>query len=294
MCGVGLCVELCLWCVVCCCVLRVWRGLARGKTRVQVQKVSVCRFKTLPCVPAKRAHVEHVRALCRHTRRRSEPTHGEERGAFSLSLFLLPSSFFFSLLPFSSFVLFFRSLSFLFSLSNNDSDHSSSRLCTHSSALAKGPECMDLGPFLVGRTCSQHARNNCLGVSCASLVPLGMKWACICAGNGCCVWWCLVVLVCGSKWYYVFLCDSMCCLFCVVGCRRCVGCCVVMTVQKKTKTTSVITEISRERIYFHYSLKLIRKNKSAPRQICNYFGWNGMHLLGVDRYFRDAFSSCLS
>ena len=50
---------------------------------------------------------------------------------------------------------------------------------------------MDLRPFLVGRTCSQHARNNCLGVSCASLVPLGMKWACICAGNGCCVWWCL-------------------------------------------------------------------------------------------------------
>ena len=26
--------------------------------------------------------------------------------------------------------------------------------------------------------------------NCASLVPLGMKWACICAGNGCCVWWC--------------------------------------------------------------------------------------------------------
>ena len=26
---------------------------------------------------------------------------------------------------------------------------------------------------------------------CASLVPLGMKWACICAGNGCCVCVCL-------------------------------------------------------------------------------------------------------
>ena len=64
---------------------------------------------------------------------------------------------------------------------------------------------MDLDPFLVGRTCSQHARNNSLGVSCASLVPLGMKWACICAGNGCCVWWCLVVLVTGSMCYYVIV-----------------------------------------------------------------------------------------
>ena len=41
--------------------------------------------------------------------------------------------------------------------------------------------------------------------NCASLVPLGVKWACICAGNGCCV-------------LYVSVCVSMCCLRCVVGC----------------------------------------------------------------------------
>ena len=29
-------------------------------------------------------------------------------------------------------------------------------------------------------------------------VPLGMKWACVCAGNGCCVWLCEHVLVCDS------------------------------------------------------------------------------------------------
>ena len=41
---------------------------------------------------------------------------------------------------------------------------------------------MYLGPFPVGRTCSR-----------ASLVPLGMKWACICAGkkNVLGVVWCL-------------------------------------------------------------------------------------------------------
>ena len=40
---------------------------------------------------------------------------------------------------------------------------------------------------------------------------------------------------------YVLVCGSMCCLRCVVGCRRCVGRCVVMTVQKR-KTTYVISE----------------------------------------------------
>ena len=75
----------------------------------------------------------------------------------------------------------------------------------------------------------------------------------------------------------MLLCDSMCCLRCVVGCRRCVGCCVVMTVQKKTKMKSGISEnpareffpitvlCSVEKIktalnYRHYSFILIRKN----------------------------------
>ena len=45
--------------------------------QIQVPNVSVCRFKTLPCVPAKRAHVEHMRAFCLYTRKRFEPTHGD-------------------------------------------------------------------------------------------------------------------------------------------------------------------------------------------------------------------------
>ena len=48
-----------------------------GVSRVQVRNVSVCRFKTHPCVPAKRAHVELMCAFCRHTRMRFEPTHGD-------------------------------------------------------------------------------------------------------------------------------------------------------------------------------------------------------------------------
>ena len=40
-------------------------------------------------------------------------------------------------------------------------------------------------------------------------MPLGKKWACICAGNGCCVW-CGVcdvsVFGCESMRYYVIVC----------------------------------------------------------------------------------------
>ena len=40
----------------------------RAPSVCRVQNVSVCRFKTLPCVPAKRAHVEqHARVLPVHT-----------------------------------------------------------------------------------------------------------------------------------------------------------------------------------------------------------------------------------
>ena len=60
-----------------------------------------------------------------------------------------------------------------------------------------------------------------------------------------CVWLCLVVFGCVSMRY--------CVIVCVVGCRRWVGCCVVMTVQKKIKTTSVPKKIPREN-FLHYGL----------------------------------------
>ena len=62
------------------------------------------------------------------------------------------------------------------------------------------------------------------------LVVFGCVWLCLVVFG--CVWLCLFVC-----WLclVVFVCVSMCCLRCVVGCRRCVGCCVVMTVQKRPK-----------------------------------------------------------
>ena len=105
--------------------------------RLGTRKTPVCRFKTPPCVTAKRTHVEHMRAFCTYTRRPFEPTHGDvlnlHTGCLSLSLLSSPSLFL------SSFLLslFLRSLPFSFSfsalfslvfpLSNDANDHSSSR-----------------------------------------------------------------------------------------------------------------------------------------------------------------------
>ena len=50
MCCVLCCVLVCVWCGVCC-------GVARWKPRVCIQNVSVCAFKTYPCVPATCPHV---------------------------------------------------------------------------------------------------------------------------------------------------------------------------------------------------------------------------------------------
>ena len=49
----------------------------REGSRVQVPNVSVCWFKRSPCVRAKRACVEHMRAFCRYTRKRFACTHGD-------------------------------------------------------------------------------------------------------------------------------------------------------------------------------------------------------------------------
>ena len=37
----------------------------------------MCGLKTSPCVGSKRAHVFNMRAFCRYTRKRFEPTHGD-------------------------------------------------------------------------------------------------------------------------------------------------------------------------------------------------------------------------
>ena len=43
-----------------------------------MKNVTVCTFKTSPCVPAPRAHMlKHVCAWCRYTRGRFERTHGD-------------------------------------------------------------------------------------------------------------------------------------------------------------------------------------------------------------------------
>ena len=172
-------------------------------------------------------------AFCRYTRRRFwtytrkrfEPTHGKPLSllSFSLSSSSLPSfsfSFSSSLSARHSFFLW----SFLFSyffclqsalcvsvLNDNDNDRSSSWLSLYTWLwLALSARVRGLWPIPCWANMFASRTKQLSRYSCASLVPLGMKWAWICVGNGCCVcvWLCLVM----------FGCDGMCCLRCVVGC----------------------------------------------------------------------------
>ena len=92
---------------------------------------------------------------------------------------------------------------------------------------------------VVGR-CSPHAKEHSSKYSCASLITLDMKWACICAGkkNVLGVVWCDVSVLCvfvrvAMRCSVLSLWSSLCCWLRQCG-RRCVGCCVVKKrVQKK-------------------------------------------------------------
>ena len=148
VCGVcGVCV-LCVLCV--CAVWCMWRGLARGKPLV-------CKLKTSSCESSKRLRVYQQNARMCSTCARFASTHGgvlnlhtetfltNTRGGRKEKGVCMGEGVLFSLFPhlfLSSVVLFLPSLlssrschlfsSLLFSLSNIDNDHSSSRaLCVH-------------------------------------------------------------------------------------------------------------------------------------------------------------------
>ena len=83
----------------------------------------------------------------------------------SVSLYLVKS------FSFSAHASFFLSLSlslvgslFLCSMTMTMISRQVGYLCTHGSELPWVPECVGRGSFPVGRTCSHHARKNCLGI----------------------------------------------------------------------------------------------------------------------------------
>ena len=201
----------------------------------------MCRFKTPPCVAS-----HSTQAFCRYTRRRFESTHGSvlnlhththktpttERGTDTnrrlsshlhlsshvcLSRFssksLLTCLYLFSYVPLSLSLplLVFLSLSLL---NDDDNEHSSSWLSVHTRpylalrARGRGPWSIPC-PVNMFASCKKLLSEN----SSASLVPLGVKWACICAEKknvlGV-VWWTLLcVFVCAC--WYVLVCDAVCC-----------------------------------------------------------------------------------
>ena len=74
----GFIVWLCGW-FVCLGLLGLVRACVcwgEGKGCTRSKRVSVCTFKTFPCVPAPSPHVSYMWAWCRYTRGRFECTHG--------------------------------------------------------------------------------------------------------------------------------------------------------------------------------------------------------------------------
>ena len=138
MCGV-MCRVVCCACVWCMCWVCVWDG---AFCVLMMWCAELCRYVwyllvcccVLLCVVVCCCVLLCTEAFWTDTRRRFEPTDGEEVGEGVSCLSLVPSLspllFSFSLPSFSSFVLFLFLFFFslLFTLKNNDSDHSSNRL----------------------------------------------------------------------------------------------------------------------------------------------------------------------
>ena len=156
--------------------------------------VCVARLGTRKTVYLQNArHVFNMRAFCQYTRKRFEPTHGDvlnlhtmrREGVLLLSLSRpLFSSFFFL----SSVVLFIRflSLSLFSSLSVAMTmiTRPVGSLCVHTALTCLSVRVRVLWPIPCRANMFASCKKQLSWYSCASLVPLGMKWACICAGNG--------------------------------------------------------------------------------------------------------------
>ena len=240
---VALCVHVVVWCC------GVWCGAAW-----HAEKPSVCRFKTSPCVRSKRHRVcrQHAHMLfsmwtwCRYTRGRFEPAHGEEGGIvlFSLCLSLQPSlplflssllsfslslpSFFFlrlhlSLFSFSFSSLFSFSLSSFLSVTMTMITRPVGSLCVHtvSTCESVGVRVLRSIPCLANKL-TLYARNNCPSITVQASCHLERSGPVSVLGMG------VVFVLCLSMMSW------LCCW--LRRCwRRCVGCCVVVKVQKIKK-----------------------------------------------------------
>ena len=189
----------------------VWRGLARGKP-------PVCRFQTSPCVGSKRFRVyrQDARMLnTQYTRKRLEPAHGDvwnlhtvrrEGGFSSLFLFSLPSLVF--------------SLSSL-SATMTMITRPVGSLCVHTALTCLSVRVPVLWLIFCLANMFLSCKKQLSWHNCASFVPLEVG-----------VVFVFFVFGCVSMCWYVL--SSLCCWLPQCWCR-CVGCCVVMTVQRRPK-----------------------------------------------------------
>ena len=238
-----MCVQCGVWCVVCLLVC-----VCRGDVCIS----SCLAPKRLPCVRSKRSRVylqnarvtKDTGVLNVHTRTFSTYTR-ERLSLFSSRVSLL------SCLPLSSSrvsSLCFSSLSVTMTMITRPVGS----LCSHKaltcqSVKVHGPWPIPCWPNMCA-SCKKH---------------LSLCFLCTCV----CICLCLFVFV--FVFGCVWLCEHVlvCCLHCVVGWRRCVGCCVVVTV-KKRKTRSVISK-SPPREFIPITVS-INSKILKPHQITNF------------------------
>ena len=185
MCGVCvdmvvhmLCVLWCVRCVVVLCVLLVMCGVVWCGV-VYVWCVWCGTLKTPPCVRSRRlrVYVQHMRAFSEYTRRRFESTHGGVSVSFLLSHL--------SVCPFSSPLfssLFF--LSSLLSVTMTMITRPVGSLCVHTALACECVRVRGLRSIPCLANMFVSCKKQLSWHNCARLVPRGMKWAGICAGNG--------------------------------------------------------------------------------------------------------------
>ena len=260
--------------------------------------VSVCTVKTLHVCAVKTPVSYVTQAFWRHSRERFDSTHGSvlnvHTGAISmyrslsLSLSLsdlsLSSIFIFISLLLSLFAALFSQLSLLilfslillsclslFRISMKMTMITRTVGSLYSQLSWHGP-----WPLPCLTKCSHHAHRVCLCVSCASLVPLAVKWACTCTGDGdmrvlvlvlCCgVPGSFSMRVAGRVSCRVVSC-LLCCCLCVVVCWIVIVVLLVVPVEwwkKKQDLTSMTvptkndicnrTQITPQGVYLHYGL----------------------------------------
>ena len=182
-----------------------------------------------------------------------------------------------------SFVIFF-------SLNDNDHSYNEQVLCILS-RLGMG-----LGTLTVWRLVHILHKRVCLCVSCASLVPLGMKWACTCTGDGDLRVF-VLVLWCGAPGLSCRL--VACALSCAGLSSLCCWLCLLcgeknLVHDGSEKMISVFVHKSHRKGFISIAVFIHSKNYGRKNTIITLFFKNNSNQINLHRVFSVIISAAMA